>query len=84
MQVSLGPVTIHFGKNGKYVKKEDCVNTHKLFEECLKRKFSDLNLDLDHKLSNLTIDRNTQLLNLKIDLLTHIDAKFDLLNKMKP
>ncbi len=70
MQVSLGPITIHFGKNGKYVKKEDCVSTHADFKE-----------HLDRKLTELTLDRNNELLKLKTDLLTHIDIKFELMQR---
>lgn len=70
MQVSLGPITIHFAKNGKYVKKEDCNNLHLVF-----------NKHLDQKLDTLTLDRNQKLLELKTDLLTHIDIKFELMKK---
>jgi len=71
MQLRLGNfATITFGANGKYVKKEDCLTTHKEFERYL-----------DRKLAEVILDRNQKLMELKGDLLQHIDIKFELLKK---
>lgn len=71
MQLRLGNfATITFGTNGKYVKNEDCVKTHKEDTE-----------HLDRKLMELTLDRNQKLIELKADLIQYMNIKFEMLRK---
>jgi len=71
MQLSLPfNIKVQLGKNGKYVKKEDCIVTHKDSIE-----------HLDRKLSELTLDRNQKLLELKADLIDYMNIKFDILRR---
>jgi hypothetical protein len=53
MQLSFGPVTIHFGSNGKYVKREDCHEAHDKLDKSLDTRFESLRIHLDTRINDL-------------------------------
>ena len=58
MRLNLGPVTIHFGSNGKYVKREECHEAHEKLEGYLEKQFAGINKRIDDQFagSNKRVD----------------------------
>lgn len=53
MQLRLGPVTVHFGANGRYIKREECHQAHDKLEKSLDTRFFELRSHIDARIQDL-------------------------------